>query len=460
MKLCSLLTLTLVGLLLLLTGCADLFNKTFTANSPVFSVPEGNFSSSMEVTITSALDGATIKYTTDGSDPSESGTEGTSVILTETTTLKAVSEKEGYLASGVTTAVYTYAPPTLFMAGHYTDANLTACYWVDSDANGSADATHDLNSSGNSTKALAIATDGTNVFAAGNNESTDRGLYWKDADADGSGIIETVLHDDNTSYAEDICYDDGAVYIVGSYRSGTDMIIAYWIDSNADGVIDSTVDCYANTSTLTPGGKSIYVKNNTVYVVGISYEAPNHIPRLWIDNGANGIDMTTDLASFEDGNMNKKFSIHATNTDLYIAGNIANIASTLEAAYWRDTGMDGTIDESADYGFGTYDTVASGITVIDNTVYLGGYLDNSGTIPSYWTDGTRTDLDITRAFTPDYAEVQCVVSNGSDLYLGGFYQTTYAAIWIKTLTDSVPVKYEIASPGSGDSVTDMVFVLP
>lgn len=62
------------------------------------------------VTIVTPTSGATIRYTTNGTDPTTNSTlysPSTQVILTSTTTLKARAFKSGLTASSVTTATYT-----------------------------------------------------------------------------------------------------------------------------------------------------------------------------------------------------------------------------------------------------------------------------------------------------------------------------------------------------------------
>jgi len=63
-----------------------------------------------DVTMSCATDGATIRYTTDGSTPNESSSAYSSTItITETTTFKAKAFKSGMNASAVTTKKVTYS---------------------------------------------------------------------------------------------------------------------------------------------------------------------------------------------------------------------------------------------------------------------------------------------------------------------------------------------------------------
>ena len=81
--------------------------------APTFSPEEGNFADSVDVTIACATEGATIRYTTDGSDPNGSSTEYTGPIhLTATTTLKARAFMPGMTDSEVASATFTVVVAT------------------------------------------------------------------------------------------------------------------------------------------------------------------------------------------------------------------------------------------------------------------------------------------------------------------------------------------------------------
>ena len=77
---------------------------------PVFSPAGGSYANSVTVTATCATEGATIRYTTNGDDPTEASTvfpaEG--ITLTETTTVKARAFKADMTQSAVATATYTF----------------------------------------------------------------------------------------------------------------------------------------------------------------------------------------------------------------------------------------------------------------------------------------------------------------------------------------------------------------
>jgi hypothetical protein len=80
------------------------------AAAPTFDPPAGIYSSPINVTISSITPGVTIRYTTDGSTPSETvGTIYTTpVYIDATTTLKAVAYSEDYALSPVSQAIYLF----------------------------------------------------------------------------------------------------------------------------------------------------------------------------------------------------------------------------------------------------------------------------------------------------------------------------------------------------------------
>lgn len=85
-------------------GCMD-FNGVAT---PVFSPVAGVVAEGTEVTISCETEGAEIHYTLDGSDPTiESPLYTEAIVISETTTVKAIATKAGHDASIVVTARYT-----------------------------------------------------------------------------------------------------------------------------------------------------------------------------------------------------------------------------------------------------------------------------------------------------------------------------------------------------------------
>ena len=94
---------------------ADLGQHTFDpgapqqAATPTFNPPAGVYGNPISVTISSTTPGATIRYTTDGSEPGETSTlYSTPVAVATTTTLKAKAFASGFSPSYTATASYIF----------------------------------------------------------------------------------------------------------------------------------------------------------------------------------------------------------------------------------------------------------------------------------------------------------------------------------------------------------------
>jgi alpha-tubulin suppressor-like RCC1 family protein len=84
--------------------------------TPIFGVMPGTYNTTQTVALSSATAGATIRYTTDGSEPTASSTLYTAALsVTQTTTIKAKAFKSGVADSNVATGLFTLrvARPTI-----------------------------------------------------------------------------------------------------------------------------------------------------------------------------------------------------------------------------------------------------------------------------------------------------------------------------------------------------------
>jgi hypothetical protein len=103
-------------------------NLPATVATPTFSPAGGTYTSVQTVTISCSTSGATIRYTTDGSEPSATSTAYSGPLAIDATnTIKAKAFKDGMTDSETATATYTInlpvkiASPTFFpVAGTYT----------------------------------------------------------------------------------------------------------------------------------------------------------------------------------------------------------------------------------------------------------------------------------------------------------------------------------------------------
>lgn len=81
--------------------------------TPTFNPAQGEYTEAQSVTIACATDGATIHYTTDGTEPTaESAVYSEAIAVGETMTIKAIAMKEGMTNSEIATATYTINIPS------------------------------------------------------------------------------------------------------------------------------------------------------------------------------------------------------------------------------------------------------------------------------------------------------------------------------------------------------------
>jgi len=143
--------------------------------APTFSPAPGTFTNSTTVTISTTTTGASIRYTTDGTTPSDTvGTLYSSPLtLTATCTLQAIAYKTGMTNSTVTSGAYTCVAP-LSATFQYMDG------WVASPYN-------TWYNDGYFTSALITTTD--TPLAIGQQDYDNRGVYWFSLDL---GSVQTV----------------------------------------------------------------------------------------------------------------------------------------------------------------------------------------------------------------------------------------------------------------------------
>ena len=100
---------------------------TFQVATPTFSPADAVYNDIVNVSISCQTTGATIRYTTDGSDPTQSSNQYTNpVALTTPTTLKARAFKAGWVSSQAATATYVIMPSNFVLVSGGTFNNGTS----------------------------------------------------------------------------------------------------------------------------------------------------------------------------------------------------------------------------------------------------------------------------------------------------------------------------------------------
>lgn len=97
---------------------SDIVSATYTekeiVQAPILNLTPGTYNAPQSNTITCATDGATIYYTTDGTEPTTSSNtieSGKSISISQTTIIKAFACKDGMTNSNITTETYTFEVP-------------------------------------------------------------------------------------------------------------------------------------------------------------------------------------------------------------------------------------------------------------------------------------------------------------------------------------------------------------
>ncbi len=99
-----------------------------SAAIPTFTPAAGTYITPQAVAISSATEGATIYYTTDGSEPTTASNVYTNAInIDETTTIKAMAVMAGMNNSNIATATYTFPEITAIATVRALDVNEYAC---------------------------------------------------------------------------------------------------------------------------------------------------------------------------------------------------------------------------------------------------------------------------------------------------------------------------------------------
>ena len=112
-------------------------STTNACATPTFNPEAGAYTSAQKVEISTTTDGATIYYTTDGTDPTTNSNAYTAAItVSTTTTIKAIAVKDGMVNSSVAIATYTFTEHAGTKADPYTVADARAAIDAGTGVNG------------------------------------------------------------------------------------------------------------------------------------------------------------------------------------------------------------------------------------------------------------------------------------------------------------------------------------
>lgn len=161
----KILILSLIALLIISCGKKTTSPDDEQVATPTFSSEGGSYDSAIEVLISCSTAGASIRYTTDGSEPTSSSQIYSAVVqISSNTTLKAKAYKSGWISSATSTAVYlfdTVAQPIFTPAGGTYSAQVTVsitCETADAQIRFTTDGSEPIESSGLYLNPITIST--------------------------------------------------------------------------------------------------------------------------------------------------------------------------------------------------------------------------------------------------------------------------------------------------------------
>jgi len=302
---------------------------TGTVATPTFSPDGGTYTSAVTVTIGCANPGATIRYTTDGSDPTENSPLYTGpVVISTTTTLKAKAWKTGWDPSAIKSADYV----------------MVDRLYVDKNAPGP---THDGLSWDTAfltiPEAMAFASAGNEIWVAA--ETYDGSITVKSGVALYGGFdgTETLLEQRDWDVNVTILNGDGwrTVVTIPSGASTETRIDGFTVQNGA-GLIAGGIACQENSSPVISHNRIV---QNHVYDVG---------------GGIYAIDASPTIT----------YNLIDSNTAFYYGGGIMSIRSSCTISH-NDITNNGAIGGELSvpgFGGGIYCGGTSNPTITYNTI--------------------------------------------------------------------------------------------
>ena len=231
-----------------------------TVAAPTFSPDAGTYyTESMDVTLGTETEGATIYYTIDGNDPTTSSAVYSSAItISETTTVKAMAVKEGMNNSDVASATYTFKPP--YSGDGYVRINSLS----DLTDGAKVIIAARYNSTANEYYAMTAAASGKPAGVAFTSTSSDKG----------EELPATILNDESTYYWTVGVTADGYTFTNSSGKS-----LGYTSNTNfAEGGDNTTWTVTRETSgnsAKVSDYEGFYVINKNVTERGITLNVDN-----------------------------------------------------------------------------------------------------------------------------------------------------------------------------------------
>ncbi len=205
------------------SGVASATYTIVKVAKPTFSPEEGDVDAGTVVTISTATEGATIYYTTDGSTPTTGSTQGNEVTINANTTINAIAVKEGMADSNVATASYVLKGESV--SGYTIDFEEAASSY--------ADWTFD---NAESAKTGSITAHGGTYYGTTGGKTT-ASIQTKEKVAT-PGVFTCYVSKQSTNTTSSTWYiqvsEDGSQWTNAAEQSATSMSKGAWVEFSAD----------------------------------------------------------------------------------------------------------------------------------------------------------------------------------------------------------------------------------
>jgi len=405
----------------------NVINPTLpTVATPTQSVVAGTYNAVQSITLSCATENATIYYTTDGSNPTETSNRYSNAIsIGATTTLKSMAVKEGMNDSGILTAVYTLQAlkPTVDIAAGVVQKGTEIT--------------------------LATATEGAEIWYTINGNTPAKNVS-------GSTKYATKITIDTTTIIKAIAVKDGwseSEILTVEYTIQTDATVATPTASPAAGAIQKGTG--VTLSTATEGAEIWYTINgntpakngagSTKYTAKIMINTATTIKAIAVKDGWSDSEILSAAYTIQTGTSNDTTyiitgsgtSFTATNGGASIkSGTIQDVINSIRA---HATGKNPTIQ----FGNGTTTLdIGTETASFENNVDIGGLwgaVKLTGKITStidYFYGGTininnlvsvTSTADIANTFKEGVAIA--INSTGAVTIAGGTICTIFVTLW-------------------------------
>lgn len=292
-----------------------------------------------------------------------------------------------------------------------------------------------------------------NVYVSGyyNDGEKDIACYWAKIGDENTQRVD--LHTTSDSRATDIKVVNGNIYVSGYYTDGGDTVAVYWkngtpieihrsIASELNSIEVSTLETvyvsgrYYNTDTFSL--VAAYWRNGLLYDLtdsGEAYKVINSSGNVYVAGHINGKAVYWKngfLNTLEDTDISVAHGIFLHNNDVYVSGYVNSSGEKQFATYWKN----GTRTELS-----IHDSESEDIFVTDNGIYVAG--DEEGT-SAYWKDGTKTLVE-------QFSHTTGVYVHNEIVYLSGYYTNgfiSHACIWV----DSTKIEYPVGEESEASSI--------